>query len=112
MIVFVYMLDWLIWLLKMTGAVELVALAAAVIFFHEDKARSMECDVPSRWIPVLHAWYDDWNMTEHDCFSRRRDESKRDAGSSGTREHGRHAVKMKSAEQRRTVAINRGRLFV
>ena len=55
MVVFVYMLDWLMRLLKMTGAVELIALAAAVVLFHDEKAISIECDVLSRWILVLHA---------------------------------------------------------
>ena len=58
MIVFVYMLDWLMRLLKMTGAVELIALAAAVTLFHEEQVRYMECDVPP-WIPVSHAKSDD-----------------------------------------------------
>ena len=44
---FVYMLDWLMRLLKMMGAVELIALAAAAVLFHDEKARSIECDVLS-----------------------------------------------------------------
>ena len=49
--------------------------AVAVVLFHDEMARSMECDVPSPWNPVSHAQSDDSMMAKQKTKrGRKRDE--------------------------------------